>query len=164
MQRWYLVYTKPNNEEFVASKLIECGFHVLSPMFEERRLCRGKIQNRLAPLFPCYIFVKFNPYEHYNFVKYTRGIRKVIGTGNRPTVVSERIIESLQKRMVDGVISVKASGFKHNEEVSISEGQLQGLNAIFKKNLNGSERAIILIKAVNAQIIIDSTYLKKVAN
>lgn len=161
MQNWYLVYTKPKNEEAVATRFLESGFNVLNPKFKERRYIRGRTMERLSQLFPCYIFVRFDIFRSYRLVKYTRGVRRVVGTENVPTAVSGEIVQSIRERMVDGVITVKPPEFAQGEEVQIKGGHLQGLDALFERRLKGSERVMVLLKTMNARVVIDSALLSR---
>ena len=158
---WYLLYTKPRCENSVAQRLSDNGFEVLNPKFKERRYIRRKLQEVIAPLFSCYIFIKFDPFKHYHLVKYTRGLKRIVGTGNVPDVVPEEIISSLKNRMEEGIISIKPLKFEPGEEIFIKGGPLQGFYAIFEKELKGVERVSILLKAINARIVIDSVLLGK---
>lgn len=161
MQNWYLVYTKPKNEEAVATRFLDSGFDVLNPKIKERKHIRGKFQERVSSLFPCYIFVRFDIFRSYRLVKYTRGIRRVVGTENVPTVVSEEIVESIRARMIDGIINVKPPEFAPGEEVNITGGRLDGFDAVFERSLKDSERVMVLLKTVNARVVIDGALLKK---
>ena len=162
MQHWYLIYTKPKCEELVASKLINKGFEVLHAKIRERKPVRGKFRYRLSTLFPCYIFVRFDRCKSYNFIHYTRGIRTIVGTENVPTVVSGEIIEMIRERMIDGAVDLKSLDFEYNEKVYIEDGLFADLDAIFEKQLNGTERAMVLIKAINAHVVVESALLKRV--
>ncbi len=161
MQNWYLVYTKPKNEEAVATKFLDSGFDALNPKIKERKHIRGRFQERVSSLFPCYIFVRFDIFKSYRLVKYTRGVRRVAGTENVPTVVTDEIIESIRARMIDGIIDIKPPEFAPGEEVNITGGRLNGFDAVFEEHLKDSERVMVLLKTMNARVVIDGALLKK---
>ena len=160
MLNWYLVYTKPRCEDKVSNRLNENGFAVLNPKIKERRYIRRKLQDVLSPLFPCYIFVKFDNPQDYQLIKYTRGIKSIVGTESTPAIVPEEVINSINNRMRDGIITIKPK-FKPGEEVLIKGGPFQGLNAVFEKELKGIERVSILLKTINARLVVDSALLSK---
>ena len=62
--------------------------------------------------------------------------------------------------MRDGIITIKPK-FKPGEEVLIKGGPFQGLNAVFEKELKGIERVSILLKTINARLVVDSALLAK---
>lgn len=160
-RNWYLVYTKPKNEEIVAFTLQSKGYKVLNTTLKERKYKRGKIKEVLSPLFPCYIFVKFDSTIDHKFIKYTRGVRKVVGGDNTPTIVPEEIISSIRSRENQGVITIRPPKFEQGEEVLIKDGPFKNYEAIFQEELKGIERVCIMLKAVNARMIVDSCILLK---
>ena len=160
MMRWYLIYTKPRNEDDVTRKFADRGFEIVNPKLKERKVLRRKLQEVVSPLFPCYIFVKFDNPKDYNLIKYTRGVRKVLGTENAPTVVSEEIIASINNRMEEGVVTIRPR-FQPGEEILIKAGPFEGMDAIFERELKGIERVSILLKTINVRLVIDGAVLAK---
>jgi len=159
---WYLLYTKAGCEGKVAERLTEAGIEVLIPRVRERRLSRGKPREVLAPLFPCYVFVHFDIYRNFRLVKYTRGVRKLVGTENAPSVVPDVVLEAVRARMdTDGVVTVEPRGFTPGEELTVKEGPFEGLKAVFERELGGTERACVLLRSINARVVIDSSLLDR---
>lgn len=161
MLNWFLIYTKPRCEESVSTKLAESGFEVLSPKIEERRYIRRKLQDVVSPLFPCYIFARFDNPADYRLIRYTRGVKSVVGPEHIPSPVPEEIIGQIRERMEGGVVHIEPSSFALGEDVSIQAGPFEGLEAVFEKQLKGSERVSILLKAVNARVVVDASILKR---
>ena len=161
MPNWYLVYTKPSKEDFVADKFIERGFDVVNPKIRERKYIRRKLREVISPLFPCYIFVRFDVPKDYHLVKYTRGVRRIVGVEGMPSVVPEWIIETVIEKTKNGPITVKPNSLKPGEKVLIKGGPFEGLDAVFEKELKGQERVCILLNAINARIVIDRALLAR---
>lgn len=162
MQNWYAIYTKPRAERAVADKLSECGFSVLSPLLKERKLYRRKLQEVVTPLFPCYIFANLDIDRNYRLVKYTRGVRSIVGTAYAPAIVPDAMISSMLGRMENGIITLRAPEFHPGDEVFIRAGAFEGFEALFERELNGTERVSILLKALNARITLDRALLSRV--
>lgn len=160
MLNWFLIYTKQRCEDSVSAKFIESGLEVLNPKIEERRYIRRKLQDVISPLFPCYIFVRFESPKNYRLVKYTRGVKSVVGPENVPAAVPEDVIDRIRKRMDDGVVHIQPCSFVPGEDVSIQAGPFEGLEAVFEKELKSSERVSILLKAVNARVVVAASLLK----
>lgn len=158
---WYLIYTKPRNEDLVSTLLREAGFEVLNPKLRERKYVRRKLQDVVSPLFPSYVFVRFNVPGDYRVVRYTRGVRRVVGTDSTPAVVPEHIMAALIERTKDGPVEIKPSELEPGEEVSIKGGPFEGLNAVFERRLHHSERVCILLKELNARVVIDRGFLAR---
>lgn len=161
MLNWFLIYTKPRCEDSVSGRFVENGFEVLNPKIEERRHIRRKLQDVVSSLFPCYIFVRFDNPNDYRLIKYTRGVKSVVGPENIPSAVPEDIIGKIRERMDGGLIRIQPGSFICGEDVSIQAGPFEGLEAVFEKELKGSERVSILLKAVNARVVVDASILKR---
>lgn len=161
MVNWYLVYTKPKNEDIVSQKFTEAGFEVLNPKLKERKIYRRKLQDIISPLFPCYIFVRFDGSKDYRLVKYTRGVRNIIGTPDNLGIVPQEIIDSILSRSEEGVVTLSPVKMTRGEEVVIKAGPFEGLNAIFEKELKGSERVSILLASINARMVVDRAMIEK---
>ena len=58
---WYVVSTKPNQENRAALNLRKQAFEVLLPMMQKKRRHARQIETVLRPLFPGYLFVEFDP-------------------------------------------------------------------------------------------------------
>jgi transcription elongation factor/antiterminator RfaH len=159
MLNWYLIYTKPKNEDIVSHKFIQVGFKVLNSKIKERKYYRRRLQDVTSPLFPCYIFVKFDYPKDYRLIKYTRGVKRIVGTDSTPTIVPQHIINSINRRMEQGIITIGPPDFKSGEEVVIKGGPFQGFDAVFERKLKGSERVSILLKAINARVVVDGALL-----
>lgn len=162
MLNWFLIYTKPKCEDSVSFKLMEKGFAVLNPKIKERKYLRRKLQYVVSPLFPCYIFMQFDSPKDYRLIKYTRGVKTIVGTEDVPAVVPVEIIKSIQDRMEEGFVNITRRKFSAGEEVLIKAGPFEGFNAVFEKELRGTERVSILLKAVNARVVADGAILEKV--
>lgn len=161
MTDWYAIYTKPGWEGRVASRLRGSGFRMLNPLLKERRLYRRKLQEVVSPLFPCYIFAEIDLPAHYRLIRYTRGVRRIVGTEYAPAPVPGAIIDSIAGRMEDGVVVLRREEFSPGEDVLIKGGAFEGFEALFEREMNGSERVSILLKALNARIILDRALLAR---
>lgn len=161
MFNWYLVYLKPRNEDKVSERLSGCGFEVFNPKLKERRVIRRKLNDVVAALFPGYIFVRFDFPSDCRLIKYTRGVKKIVGTEHSPTPVPQGIIDSIRARLVDGLAVVNTQSFAPGEAVVIQGGPFQGLDAIFEQEMNGMERVCVLLKEINARVVVDGAALVK---
>ncbi len=162
MLNWFLIYTKPRCEDTVSCKFVEKGFSVLNLKIKERRYIRRKLQDSISPLFPCYLFVQFDVLRDYRLIRYTRGVKNVVGIENIPSIVPMGIINELKKRTSDGFVNITPKKFSPGSEVVIKAGPFEGINAVFEKELKGPERVAILLKALNVRVIVDSAILDRI--
>lgn len=153
---WYLVYTKPHNEDKVCQQLSRLKYDLLNPKISEKRYVKNRLRDVISPLFPCYIFVKFEYAKDYRMVKYGRGVRNIVGFGNEASPVPEEIIASISEKATQGVINMPPPQYEYGEDVVICKGPFEGLDAVFIRKMDGMERVSVLLKAMNVRLVIDS--------
>ena len=148
---WYLVKTKSLNENRVFTRLTGAGYEVLFPRYRRKsRRHRGVLETR--PLFPTYLFVRFDP-DELKTIKYTHGVARVITFGLEPQEVGEEIISAVQERMdEEGMVTLqtKTAMLAPGQRVKIGEGPFAGFDAIFLEELPDRERVVLLLDAVSS--------------
>ncbi|HEY3275961.1 MAG TPA: transcription termination/antitermination NusG family protein [Syntrophorhabdaceae bacterium] len=149
MKRWYVVATKPRNEERAANNLEQGNIEVLAPKIKIRRFKEGQFHNVVEPMFPGYIFVRFHPIDEFRLVKYTRGIKTIVNFGGRIVPVTDQMIDFIKARLDDGVATIQQRAFREGERVLIKDGPFKNLGGVFEKELDGRERVAILLEGIN---------------
>jgi len=144
---WYLVRTKPHKERWVCDQLAGCTAEVFLPLLRARR----RLKVTLSPLFPCYLFARFDLRRDYFTVKYTAGVHGLVSAGREPLAVPAAIVEDLRQRGSDGAVELPRKAFGRGERVKVVGGPFRGFDAIFERYLSSSERVVILLEAIEAQ-------------
>ncbi len=159
MKSWFVINTKPKKEFQVKRIFEEAGFNYYNPVYASE----GKIK----PFFPGYGFLFFEFPAQYQLVRFTRGVKKVVGNREGPIPIPEEIIQEIKSREVNGLIELAKYGDEPQvgDEVEIAEGPWKGLRGIFKKELSDRDRVMILLSYVSyqGQLLIEKKKLKKVA-
>ena len=148
MKHWFVVNTKPRNEDRAASNLAAGNIEVLSPKLKLKKYKNGRLIEAIEPMFPSYIFVKFHPVDEFRLVKYTRGVKTIVHFGNKIIPINDELVDFVKSRLVDGIATLQKKTFKKGEKVLIKEGPFKGLGGIFEKELEGKERVMILLDSV----------------
>ncbi|MBM4307118.1 MAG: hypothetical protein FJ115_09810 [Deltaproteobacteria bacterium] len=162
---WYVIQTKPKREEEVISHLSLKGVNIFGPKIESFSMRTGKMVRELKPLFPGYLFGKFNLEQDYSLVRWGRGVKTILGFGGYPIPVSEEVIEIIRNRADPMGIIRRTVHFKPNDCVKIKSGPLKDLVGIFERWVSDSERVRILLNLIGYQPAIEMHYsmLEKVA-
>jgi transcription antitermination factor NusG len=157
MLRWYVLNTKPKKEAQVERLFSEGGFTVYCPKYRREK--------RVSPFFPGYAFIRFDFPEQFQMVKFTRGVKRVVGTDDGPTPIPEELVQGIRDRERDGLIVLERYGEDPavGDEIEVVEGPLKGLRGIFRKECGDSERVMILLNYVSYQgmLLIEKSKLKK---
>jgi transcription elongation factor/antiterminator RfaH len=149
MKRWYVVNTKPRNEERAATNLTNGGIEVLAPKLKVRKYKEGKFVYVVEPMFPSYIFVRFHPVDDFRMVKYARGVKTIVHFGEKIVPLQDEMIEFIKSRLEHGVASIEKPKISKGEKILIKDGPFRGLSGIFEGELDGKERVAILLDGVN---------------
>ena len=145
---WYTVSTKPHEERQAAVNLDRLGVETFCPQLKRRKMVRRRMQNVTSPLFPGYLFAKFDIEACFRAVKYAKGVRKIVAFGPNPAPVDEEIIEGIRARLTDGCLTVPANSFTTGQSVRIHSGPLEGLEAIFEREMSDHQRVVLLLRSL----------------
>ncbi len=161
---WYLVHSKPRQEMIAEANLQRWGIESFCPQLKETKLIRGKKRTVISPLFPGYLFTRFDLRTDYRKVAYAHGVSDVVRFGTIPAKVDDAIIETIRARMHEGFVTLSASSFLSGQTVKIQEGPFKGLLAVFERELTGTQRVALLLKSVSysARLIIERDWISKV--
>jgi transcription antitermination factor NusG len=158
MKSWFVLNTKPKKEYQVERLFEEGGIDFYCPKYIH--------ETKKKPFFSGYGFIFFDYPEQYKLVKYTRGVKRIIGNEEGPIPIPEEIIQQIRKREVDGYVELEKYGGipEIGDEIEIMEGPMKGLRGVFRKELTDKERVVILLSYVSyqGQLIIEKKKLKKV--
>lgn len=143
---------------------MNASFEVLNPKIRKKRLIRGGCEYVVQPFFPCYIFVRFDPDLHYRLIKYTRGVRKIVGNHSDPWPLGEEMVGIIRTRINnDGYVEVRPD-IKVGDKVEILDSSLKGFAGIFEREMKDSDRVMVLLDTIEyqARIAIERQFLKKI--
>ena len=92
---WFALQTRCRYESFVAKQLAHKGYEILLPLYECRRRWSDRIKELELPLFPGYVFCRFNPLVRLPILM-TPGVIQVVGIGRSPVPVDDAEIAAIQ--------------------------------------------------------------------
>lgn len=149
MQRWYLIHTKPSSEALAESHLNRQGYEVYLPRLVQAVRSGGKWQDRIASLFPRYLFLRLcEGQQALNPVRSTVGVSSIVRFGSRFTIVPDHVIGLLRARAdsASGLHRLSREGqLAPGASVRINMGPFRGLEGVFEREA-GSERVVVLFK------------------
>jgi len=129
---WYCIHTKPKKEEHVE---LYCrntlALETYYPQLREYRTVRHGRSLFVGPLFPRYIFCRFNPARSLRAVRYAPETLDVVNVGGRPAIVDDELIADLKQR-ADKIYHAIAdySALATGESGECTNGLLRGLTTL----------------------------------
>ncbi len=153
MKSWYLLYCKRGEQSrakmHLENQQVECYY----PEVEIEKILRGKKQLVLEPLFPNYVFIRFDSEIGPSFttIRSTRGVVDFIRFGGLPSVVPDELIVQLRQIEYEQDQQQQTQLPAIGQSVHIKQGQFSGVEAIYQES-DGEKRSILLITLINKQV------------
>ncbi|MCP9452167.1 MAG: hypothetical protein NNA23_05735 [Nitrospira sp.] len=152
--KWYVVRTKPHQEAIAEASLLRGGIEAICPRIQERRMIKRRWQHVIGPLFPGYLFAR-STLAGLRMITYARGVRHVVSFGAGPVVIGQDVMDEIFKRMEGGIVIPSRPSFARGDLVRVTEGPLQGLQAVFERELPGQQRALLLMRMLVGQVRVE---------
>jgi len=125
MKKWFVLYTKPNQEIKVVNDLSQMGIKCYCPTTKVIKQYSDRKKKILKPLMPSYVLVYINE-SNRNDVFSVSGVVRYLFWLGKPAIIRESEVE-LMKRYLKGVYeSVSLTNFTKGQLYRISEGILSG--------------------------------------
>lgn len=165
---WYVVHTRPKQEDRTDANLTTLGIEVLTPKLRVHKFNEftGRLSQIVKPLFPRYLFCRFKYNELYHRVRYTRGVHSLVCFNNQPIPVPDEIIELVRFQIGgDGFVRTMVE-LKPGDEVIINNGRFQNFRGVFEQGMPDSDRVRILLNTVSfqAHVVVDRAVVEKVTD
>jgi transcriptional antiterminator RfaH len=160
---WYLIHTKPRQEDTALVNLERQGYCCYCPQLRIEKIRRRKAELVTEPMFPRYLFIRLDTSTNaksWSPIRSTFGVSQLVHFGSRPAKVDNRLVDLLRKREQ---ASPPETLFQSGDAVLITEGPFAGIEATYQM-ADAERRSLVLLdllsKAVRVQI--DTAVLVKV--
>jgi transcription antitermination factor NusG len=157
---WFALHVRSRFEVSVASHLYGKGYECFLPTFKSRRRWSDRIKEIEAPLFPGYLFCRFNVLDRFPIVT-TPGLIQIVGFNRAPVPVAESEIAALQQVVVSKLRHEPWPYLKAGSKVMIEAGPLTGLEGIFIE-AKGGHRLVLSVTLLQRSVAveIDSAFVR----
>jgi transcription antitermination factor NusG len=152
--QWFAVRTASGREKSVASQLQARGIEEFVPLYRTRRQWSDRTKELELPLFPGYIFCRFDFNDRLP-VLITPGVQMIVGVGKLPSPVSEVEIDNLRRVVASGVAAHPHDQYLTvGERVRIREGSLAGVEGILVEVKN-SWRIVLSVELLQRSVSVE---------
>ena len=163
---WYLIYTKPRQEQRALRNLEQQGYQCYLPLFYREKLSRGRLSVVEESLFPRYLFIFLDNSHHgqnWAPIRSTIGVSGLVTFGSTPAKIDATLI-ALLKNQQDGLMVVPDRLYNQGEVLLVLGGPFAGLEAVYQME-SGENRAMVLIELMgkSVQMQIAPAHLRKSA-
>ena len=141
MHPWFALQTRPKNERKVERLLKQKGYDCFSPIYRSKRKWSDRIVEIDFPLFPGYVFCRFNSSALGKAIS-TQGVTRVVGFGGTPAEVAREEIEALQLLARTSFLREPWKYIPNGTLVLVETGPLAGIQGIISAGENKRQMAI----------------------
>ena len=151
---WYVLKTKPRQEDRALENLNRQGFKCFGPKLNVERIVRGKRSLRTEPLFPGYVFVQSDQLaEQFYKLRSTYGVHSLVRFGDRIPTIPQSWIDTFKGK--DALAETRAP--KIGDQVEINEGPFKGFMAKVI-DLDGESRCFVLLEWMQKEVKASLSY------
>jgi transcription antitermination factor NusG len=159
VSEWFALRVRCRAEKVAAAFLQGFGYEWLLPSYKCRRQWSDRIKQLEVPLFPGYLFCKFNPQDRLPVLK-APGLISIVGIANTPIAIEEDEIAALRALVNSGIPRQPWPYLQVGQRVRIEHGALCGVEGILL-DFKGVNRVVLSVTLLRRSVAaeIDSAWV-----
>jgi len=150
---WYALQVWSRKESYVSSHLKGLGYECFLPTYRVQRKWSDRVKESERPLFPGYLFSRFDFLNRRGLVM-TPGVIQIVGNGKVPLPVADPEIERLQMAVSSEAPRQPWPYLAAGERVHVIYGSLKGLEGILI-HFKGSHRVVLSISLLQRSVAVE---------
>jgi transcription antitermination factor NusG len=150
---WFAVHVRTRHETAIASFLEAKGYEQFVPLYKFKKRWSDRVKVLEAPLFPGYLFCRFDPQFRLPILK-TPGVIQIIGYNRVPTPINEAEMSAIQTVIESGMQTQPWPFLEVGERVRIGSGSLRGLDGIVVK-MKENHRLVISVTLLRRSVAVE---------
>ena len=147
---WFAIRVKSQYEKITSVALRGKGYEEFAPMYRSRRHWSDRVKELDLPLFPGYIFCRFDPL-HRLPVLTSPGIVSIIGVGKHPEPVDDAEVARIQAIVSSGVLAGPWPFLRAGQKIAVTHGPLSGVEG-FLVNSKNRYRLVVSIQLLQRSV------------
>ncbi len=154
---WYVVQTKARAEQKAAGFLVRKAVSTFLPLLLVRRRHGSRRWYALEPLFPGYLFARFVPVARtVDHVRWTPGVRRLLGDGEAPVPVPDDVVQYLQERQGQAGFITPGQPLRPGMSVRFRHGPFELLEGIIERPASQPDRVRVLLTLVHGVVAVEA--------
>ena len=151
--RWYALQVWSRKENYVSLHLQGLGYESFLPTYRCQRKWSDRIKESEPPLFPGYLFCRFE-FETRRSLVMSPGVLQVVGNGKTAIPVPDSEILKLQMAVASEAPRQPWPYIALGQRVRVTYGSLSGLEGILI-NFRGSHRVVLSVTLLQRSVAIE---------
>ena len=150
---WFAVQTRTRYENLAAKQLSGRGYEVFLPFYQCKRRWSDRMQEFDVPLFPGYLFCRFNLLDRLPILT-TPGVIQIVGIGKTPIPVDEEEVVALQTAVRTGMPRHPWPFLNVGQKVRVEAGPLFGLEGVLL-SFKGRYRLVLSVSLLQRSVAVE---------
>ena len=150
---WFALQVKFRHEKTVSQALRGKGYTEYLPLCRGRHRSGGRFQDVDLPLFPTYVFCRFDPLRRLPILM-TPGVFSIVGTSSEPLPVDEEELGAVRRLIASGLHAEPWPFLQVGDPVYVEEGSLRGTHGILQRFKN-KYRLVISITLLQRSVAVE---------
>ena len=150
---WFALQARSSQEAGVGHQLSGQGYEWFLPLYKLRKRWSDRIKQVEAPLFPGYLFCRFDPQKRLPILK-TPGVIQIVGYNRAPTPIEEAEIDAIQTLVASGLPNQPWPFLETGDRVRIESGPLRGLEGILVE-FKGNHRLVVSVTLLQRSVAVE---------
>ena len=152
-QSWFALQVRTRWENSTALLLAGKGYQTLLPTYQVKRQWGRRVKQVDAPLFPGYVFCRFDAQKRLPIVV-TPGVITVVGRGRLPVPVDDTELAAIQTVVSSGLQAEPWPYLEVGQKVRIDSDALEGLEGILI-NFKGNDRIVVSVSLLRRSVALE---------
>lgn len=150
---WFALQVWTRKERGVTAHLEGQGYECFLPLYKSQRQWSDRLKEVDQPLFPGYLFCRFD-FQNRRPLVITPGVIRIVGMSDRPMQVEDHEIEAIQVALASGLPSQPWPYLEVGERVRVNYGSLSGLEGILT-SFKGTHRVVLSVSLLQRSVAME---------
>jgi transcription antitermination factor NusG len=127
---WYAIWVRSKSEKVTSAALRAKGYEEFLPLYRARHRWSDRAKELDLPLFPCYLFCRFDPSDRLMPILTTPGFVHIVAAGNTPLPIPDEEITAIRTIIGSGSSAEPWTFVNVGSRVRIERGPLAGIEGL----------------------------------
>ena len=151
---WYAIRVQSKFENLASATLRGKGYEEFLPLYRSRRRWSDRVKELDLPLFPGYLFCRFDVHDRLLPILTTPGVISIIGAGRTPVSVDDEEIGAIRAILRSGLAAQPWPFLRVGSKVYVERGPLAGVEGIIT-NTDKVYRLIVSVSLLQRSVAVE---------
>jgi transcription antitermination factor NusG len=149
---WYALQVRGRQEFNISENLGSNGYEWFLPLYKSSKRWSDRIKQVDSPLFPGYVFCRFNPMDRLPILKIP-GVIQIVGFNRQLVAVDEDEIRAIQALVASGIPNHPCPYLEVGDKVQIESGPLRGLEGLLVE-FQGNHQLVLSVTLLQRSVAV----------